>query len=183
MDDKHLRNKLGKIHLYAGEGKGKTTAAVGLAIRAAGNGLNVLFMQFLKDGNSGEIRILKQIPNIQVINSNPVNKFVFTMNEQEKNETKSKMEASFLEVQNIVKKEEIDLLILDETLGAISTGMISESKTIEFLKGKPEHLEVVLTGRGPSKKLIELADYYSEIKAIKHPYETEKLLARQGIEF
>lgn len=97
MDDKHLRNKLGKIHLYAGEGKGKTTAAVGLAIRAAGNGLNVLFMQFLKDGNSGEIRILKQIPNIQVINSNPVNKFVFTMNEQEKNETKSKMEASFLE--------------------------------------------------------------------------------------
>ena len=65
------KNNLGKIHLYAGDGKGKTTAAVGLAVRAAGNGLNILFMQFLKAGNSGEINILKQIPNIKILDTNP----------------------------------------------------------------------------------------------------------------
>jgi len=79
-------------------------------------------------------------------------------------------------------REGVDLLILDEVMAAITTGMLAEQDVIDFLKTKPEHLEVALTGRGPSQALIDLADYVSEVVMRKHPYETSGLLGRKGIE-
>lgn len=105
------------------------------------------------------------------------------MNEEEKAETKTWCESYLMRGISAVDEKEIDLLILDEALGAISTGMLSEHVLLDFLKKKPENLEIVLTGRDPSQALIDIADYYSEICAAKHPYNTEQLMARPGIEY
>lgn len=175
--------KEGKIHIYAGDGKGKTTAAIGLSVRAAGYGYRVLFSQFLKDGQSSEIKILENISQIEVLQAQAIKKFVFAMNQQEKIETKQITEEYFAKLIIRLEEKKTDVLILDEILGAISTGMLAEEKLLEFLKNKPKNLEVVLTGRDPSPDLIKLTDYYSKIEAVKHPYQTEHLKARQGIEF
>lgn len=173
----------GKIHIYSGDGKGKTTASVGLAVRAAGYGLNVLFTQFLKNGKSSELKILKKIPGIRLLLTKPISKFVFLMNQEEKEKTKKLTQEYFEEIIRIAREKQIDLLIMDEILGALTTGMLAEEKLLKFIQEKPKNLEMVLTGRDPSEPLIDIADYYSKIESIKHPYETEGLKAREGIEF
>lgn len=183
MENKQPNITTGIIHLYAGDGKGKTTAAVGLAVRAAGYGLRVMFIQFLKFGDSSELKILQNLPNVKVLSGMPTRKFTFVMNEEEKAETKAWCESHLVQGISAADENEIDLLILDEALGAISSGMLSEQVLLDFLKTKPENLEVVLTGRDPSQALIDIADYYSEIRAVKHPYNKEKLMARPGIEY
>ncbi|HNZ63493.1 MAG TPA: cob(I)yrinic acid a,c-diamide adenosyltransferase [Bacillota bacterium] len=175
-----IREKLGLIHIYCGDGKGKTTAVTGLAVRARGSGLNVLMTQFLKSGTSGELKPLRDL-GVEVISGKYSQKFVFMMNEEEKAETKAQCEKRFREV-TAKSREGVDLLILDEVMAAITTGMLAEQDVIDFLKTKPEHLEVALTGRGPSQALIDLADYVSEVVMRKHPYETSGLLGRKGIE-
>ncbi|NLJ70591.1 MAG: cob(I)yrinic acid a,c-diamide adenosyltransferase [Clostridiaceae bacterium] len=183
MENNQAKITTGKIHLYAGDGKGKTTAAVGLVVRAAGYGLRVMFIQFLKYGDSSELKVLQNLPNVKVLSGMPTQKFTFVMNEEEKAETKSWCESHLMQGISAADEKEIDVLILDEALGALSTGMLSEQVLLDFLNKKPETLEVVLTGRDPSQALIEIADYYSEIHAVKHPYNTEKLMARPGIEY
>ncbi len=176
-----IRESLGKIHLYAGDGKGKTTAAAGLAVRASGNGLKVLFAQFLKSGTSAELKQMEKL-GISVISGQPFTKFVFQMNAEEKQESReffeNRLEEVFAEV-----RADYDLLILDEVLGAISTEMISEERLLELLQAKPGLLEVVITGRDPSAGIIARSDYYTEMKMHKHPYESEGLGARAGIEY
>jgi cob(I)alamin adenosyltransferase len=176
-----IREQLGLIHLYCGDGKGKTTASVGLAVRAKGSGLRVLFVQFLKSRQSGELGPLRDL-GIEVVSGQPSGKFVFQMDEEEKAANR------IFHRQRLADAVErsragIDLLVLDEILGAISTGMIDEEELISFLRTKPPHLELVLTGRDPSEKLIECADYISEVVMIKHPYEHSKMPARPGIEY
>lgn len=178
-----MQKETGKIHIYAGDGKGKTTAGVGLAVRAAGSGLRVLYTQFLKDGKSSEIKILKEIKQIEFFRGEPVRKFVFAMPDQERVHTKEQCEQYFSEIVAKAESGAYDLLIMDEIIAAMNVNMLDIQEVICFLKKKPQDLEVVLTGRDPAPQLIELADYYSEILARKHPYETEKLQARKGIEF
>ncbi|MDD2427835.1 MAG: cob(I)yrinic acid a,c-diamide adenosyltransferase [Eubacteriales bacterium] len=178
---KDIREKLGKIHLYAGDGKGKTTAAVGLAVRASGNGLKVLFVQFLKSGDSAELAQMEKL-GISVVSGQPSSKFVFQMNSAEKGESRDFFEHRLEEIFRQVKAG-YDLLVLDEVLGAVSTGMVSEKRLIDLLQSKPPQLEVVITGRDPSDDLIAHCDYYSEIKMRKHPYVSEGLSARAGIEY
>lgn len=175
--------KTGKVHIYAGNGKGKTTAAVGLAVRAAGYGLRVLFIQFLKFGDSSELNILRKLPQIKVLSGMPTQKFVFRMNDQEKNQTKICSQNYFEQAKKLAEENQVDLIIFDEILDAIGTGMLVEQELIDFIQKKSSKIELVITGRNPSQDLIELADYYSEISAIKHPYETENLIGRKGIEF
>lgn len=176
-----IREKLGLVHLYCGDGKGKTTAAVGLAVRAAGSGLSVLFVQFLKTGRSAELEPLREL-GVGVVSGQPFPKFVFQMNEGEKAETRAFHRQRLAEAIEKSKKG-LDLLILDEIMGALATGIIDERDVIDFLRTKPDHLEVVLTGRDPPASLIEAADYVSEIIMRKHPYESKGTQARQGIEF
>ena len=159
----------GLIHIYHGDGKGKTTAAVGLAVRCAGGGGKVLFCQFLKDGKSCEYFCLKNIENITLAPCLEDVKFTFMMNEEEK-----KAAAKFYNdlFENAVKSAaDYDLLVLDEVLDVVNVGFLSRERLENFIENKPRSLEVVLTGRDPSDKLCEKADYITEMKKIKHPYD------------
>lgn len=170
----------GLIHLYCGDGKGKTSAAAGLALRAAGAGRKVLFTQFLKDGSSSEIGVLKKIENISALLCEKPYGFYANMTAQER--IAAKEDYSKLLFEALRQSADFDLLVLDEVIPACNRGVVEETKLADFLKTKPEHLEVVLTGRDPSEKLAALADYITEMKKIRHPYD-KGIAARQGIEF
>lgn len=161
----------GLIHIYCGDGKGKTTAAVGLAIRCAGGGGNVLFYQFLKNGKSSEIAALKRINEIELIDGYEGIKFSFNMTDDEKKIAADYYTLKFKEIVNKVNEKNYDMLILDEAVNAINLGYISIDSILAFLINKPFGLEVIMTGRNPDKKLMALADYISEIVKIKHPFD------------
>lgn len=171
----------GLIHIYCGDGKGKTTAAMGLAIRAAGHGKTVLILQFLKGRPTGELTSLGKIPGIQVLRGKEGMAFSFQMTPEERIQTKALHEEHLRLAMGRAQTGECQVLILDEVMSAVSTGLLEENMVTEFLKAKPEHLEVVLTGRNPPPQWIELADYVTEMKMIKHPYE-RGIAARDGIE-
>ncbi len=174
--------ELGLIHIYCGDGKGKTTAAMGLGMRAAGRNKKVLLTQFLKDNDTGELISIEKIgENFKVFKGAPVKKFFKFMTEEEQIATKNEHENRFKEVAKKAIDEKIDLLILDEIIASTNLDLVSLEEVVSFLENKPEGLEVVLTGRNPNEKLIELADYVSEVKAIKHPYE-KGITSRIGIE-
>lgn len=174
-----MREK-GLVHIYCGDGKGKTSAAIGLAVRAAGRGKKVLISRFLKTDNSGEVMILKEIPGITVLPCEKSFGFLFRMSEEQKKEAASYYQEQF--EKTVKMAERYDLLILDEMMASISGKMVPEERVLQFLQEKPENLEVVLTGRNPSDRLKEEADYISEILAVRHPYE-QGIPAREGIEY
>lgn len=172
----------GCIHIYCGDGKGKSTAAMGLTIRAAGSGMQVLLTQFLKTGESSEMKILREIPNVHLLFcKDKIKGFVWNMSEEQKCCTREMYRELFEEVCERALQLQVDLLVLDEFNSAYNYGFVDQEKALNFLKNKPEHMEVVLTGRDPAPELLELADYVSEIKKIKHPFDAG-LPARVGIE-
>ena len=170
----------GLIHIYCGDGKGKTTAAMGLAVRCAGSGRKVLLLQFLKDGKSSEFASLAHVPGIEAVPQTCTFGFTWTLAPEEKEEARAYytglLEDAFR------RAEGFDLLILDEALGACAAGMIDEGRLLELLEGRPPELEAVLTGRDPSRALLDAADYVTEMKKVKHPYE-RGVAARRGIEY
>ena len=170
----------GLIHIYCGDGKGKTTAATGLAIRAAGAGKKVIFTQFFKDGSSSEIKVLQGVENICVMHCQTVRGFWRRMDDIQK--VRASEDYTKLLADVITAAADADLLVLDEIVSACNHGTIAEVAVTDFLRNKPENLEVVLTGRNPSDALLELADYVTEMRKIKHPYDCG-IAARKGIEF
>lgn len=172
----------GLIHLYSGDGKGKTTAAMGLCVRAAGHGMRVLICQFLKDGNSGERRAMENIPGITFMKAPEHVSFTFRMTPEEKRAASQYWDHMLEEAVRLADSGAYDMLLLDEAVYAAGAGMIDEDRLIRFLQQKPEKLEVVLTGRDPDDKLIPLCDYYSEIRCVKHPFD-RGVQAREGIEY
>lgn len=174
--------ELGLIHIYCGDGKGKTTAAMGLGMRAVGRDKKVLLTQFLKDNETGELNSIEKLgANFEVFKGIPVKKFFKFMSPEEQMVTKMEHEERFNEVTQKAINENFDLLILDEIIASTNLDLVPLGEVITFLENKPKGLEVILTGRNPNEKLIELADYVSEIKAIKHPYE-KGINSRIGIE-
>jgi cob(I)alamin adenosyltransferase len=171
----------GLIHIYCGDGKGKTTAAVGLAVRCAGRGNKVLMVQFLKSRDSGELYSLAKLPDIEVMRGKESKKFTFQMNEEEKHALLIEHNKMFEQVLAKIKNGGYSLLILDEVIGALNAKVFEMPKLIEFLRHKPENLEVVLTGRNPAPELVEIADYVSEMRKVKHPMD-KGIMAREGIE-
>lgn len=171
----------GLIHIYCGDGKGKTTAAVGLAVRCAGRGNKVLLVQFLKSRDSGELYSLAKLPDIEVMRGKESKKFTFQMNEEEKHALLIEHNKMFEQVLGKIKSGGYSLLILDEVIGALNAKVFEMPKLIEFLQHKPENLEVVLTGRNPAPELVEIADYVSEMRKVKHPMD-KGIMAREGIE-
>ena len=172
----------GLIHIYCGEGKGKTTAAVGLGVRACGSGMRVVLAQFLKGNSSGERRVLERLPGFFLIPGPESVKFTFQMTPREMEEARRQSGAMLRAAVETARRETCGLLILDEVFGAVSTGVLQAEDVLNFLRGKPEALEVVLTGRDPAPEFLQLADYVSEIRKIKHPYD-RKVPARKGIEY
>ena len=165
------------LHIYHGNGKGKTTSAIGLSIRAVGAGLKVIFVQFLKDGNSSEINILEKMADIKILYCNICNKFTFQMNNAEKLIVTERHNFMI----NQAFSEKADMIILDEFLDAYNKNMI-DKKISEKLILKNIEKEIILTGRNPSELFLEKADYISEINSIRHPYE-KGITARKGIEY
>ena len=172
------------IQIYCGDGKGKTTAALGLAVRAAGREKRVLIARFLKTDDSGEVPVLSGIPGIQVMPCKKTFGFYFRMTDQQKKEAADYYSHQFEEVK--AQAAEFDLVILDEIMAACNYQLVSEDAVVQWLKQQKEQdvhdLEVVLTGRNPSLRIQELADYITEMKMIRHPYE-KGISARIGIEY
>ena len=174
-------NQQGLIHIYHGDGKGKTTAAVGLCIRALGRGRQVLFVQFLKSWDSGELHILSQLSNIQIMRGKPSGKFTFQMNAEEKSACLKAHNQLWADILKYLQNNTVDLLVLDELLATYHHNLLDKVSFLQFLKNKPAELEVVMTGRNPAPELLELADYISEIKKVRHPFD-QGLGARIGVE-
>lgn len=172
----------GLVHVYYGYGKGKTTAAMGLAVRAAGCGSQVLIVQFLKGRPSGEVGILQSISGITLLRSKEAKKFSWEMTNDEKRQAKQLDDELLRTAFQAAKQGECDLLVLDEALGACNAGLLDAGALLGFLREKPVELEVVLTGRDPTKKMLELADYATEMRKEKHPYD-KGVGARKGVEF
>lgn len=167
----------GLIHLYWGEGKGKTTAAMGLALRALGNGKRVVIVQFLKGGDSGEIPLLRSL-GATVYRGKSGQKFVYQMSEAEKAQTRD------MQTENLRRAlaDTADLLILDEACAACQLNMVEESLIKQAVLEKPMEQELVLTGREPADWMREAADYSTEMRCHRHPFE-QGIGARKGVEY
>lgn len=176
--------KQGLIYVITGDGKGKTTASFGLALRAAGHGWKTLIVQFLKgdDWRSGEVEyIAKHIPEIDVISCGAG--FVGIAHDNKPRSTHiKKAHEAFKIMSDKLKKGDYQLLILDEINVALDLKLIKLSHVTKFLRTKPKELHVVLTGRRAPARLIQMADMISEIKNIKHPFDAGHP-AQKGIDF
>ena len=171
----------GLIHVYCGDGKGKTTTGMGLCARAAGYGLRVLIYQFMKDNSTSERKLLSLSGNVTIIDGLTEEKFSFQMTPEEKEERRAYYAGQLRTVTQKACEEHYDLLFLDEVIYTIRAGLLDESLVLDFLKKKPARLEVILTGQEPSQALIDAADYVSEIRKVKHPFD-RGIPAREGIE-
>lgn len=167
----------GLVHLYWGEGKGKTTAAMGLALRALGAGLRVTVVQFLKDGASAELEPLRRL-GAAVYTGQKGMKFAFQMTGQEKAEVR----AQHTRLLAGALAQPCDLLVLDEACAAEELDLIEQGLLQKAVQGRPAGREVVLTGRTPAPWMTEAADYSTEMRCHRHPY-AQGVPARLGIEF
>ena len=170
------------IHTYYGDGKGKTTAAVGLAVRAAGSKMRVMFVQFLKTEFSGERNALYAFENI-TLTENPLEmKFTYEMDERERQQASVIFRGMFDRSVSLTLSERYDMIVLDEIFDAISEGLLNEADVYEFITNAPNNIEIVMTGHKPSKRFIDEADYVTEMRKEKHPFD-KGLTGRIGIEF
>ena len=174
------RLKKGLVQVYTGNGKGKTTAAIGQAIRAAGHSLRVYMIQFMKDQpNSGELKIIQKLkPNFIIKQYGQPSFF------NEKNPKKADFEIvqkAWNATERIVRSGKWDIVILDEINVVLNYKLISLEKVVELIKSKPSHVELIFTGRNAHPEILKLADLVSEILEIKHPYE-KNMMPRVGIE-
>ena len=170
------------IHIYCGDGKGKTTAAAGLTVRAAGSGMRVLFVQFLKTEFSGERQILSSLVGVTLTTCPLELKFTYDMNEQEKQQTAVMFRQLFDSSAATALSDRYDMVVFDEIFDVINEGMLSESEVFEFTANAPKSLEIVMTGHNPPQRFLDAADYVTECKKIKHPFD-KGVTARKGIEF
>lgn len=173
----------GLVHVYTGNGKGKTTAAVGLGIRAFGRGFRVLMLQFLKEHESGELVVLKRFePDFVVKRCKTSGKFTWNMNDSEMNQAREAANSLFQYAVETSQSGKWEMVILDEIFGAIKADLIDVNDVLKFIQNKDENLEIVLTGRDVPKEVVEISHYVSEINALKHPF-TNGTPARIGIEY
>ncbi|MEM3087485.1 MAG: cob(I)yrinic acid a,c-diamide adenosyltransferase [Halobacteria archaeon] len=175
-----IRNRLGLVHLYTGDGKGKTTAAFGLALRAAGHGLRVLVVQFLKGGKGpfGEAEALRHLENVTVVQFGPGG---FTGRDFPFEDGKAIVRQGWEFASNAVRSGDFDLVVLDEVPVAVRKGMLSEKEVVALLRKKAPRTEVVLTGRHAGPALQKAADLVTEMKCVKHPFE-QGVRWRWGVE-
>ena len=240
----------GLVHIYCGDGKGKTTAALGLALRAAGNGVPVVIARFLKNDGSGEVGILENVPGVYLFHCERQFGFTWTMSEEQKAEAgeyftrlferawemgcktvresvegagkadgcmagenwgsdsvsdgSSRRDTGVCDTGASIPESPVSgapvsgspasapltsppceiraLLVLDEIMAAVNSGFVANERLLAALDHRPDGLEVVLTGRGPSEELLSRADYVTEMRAVKHPYE-KGVGARKGVEY
>ncbi len=181
-----MRNTLksGLIQLYTGCGKGKTTAALGLAVRAVGMGLRVYFVQFLKPESaaSGEMNACKHLaPQLKLIRLSD-DSFLGAISEEVRKRNKALYAQDLDKIQELMQSEEYDVFILDESVNALHLGLIKWPQLESLIEAKPAQVELVFTGQPAPAQLIELADLVSNVEMVKHPYQ-QGIKARAGIEY
>ncbi|MBN2557458.1 MAG: cob(I)yrinic acid a,c-diamide adenosyltransferase [Clostridia bacterium] len=174
--------KRGLVHIYTGNGKGKTTACVGLALRMAGSGGKVLYSFMQKGFESSEIRMLRSIDGIDVYQVCTIKKFSHLLNEDERAEYRKQHEEGLIEISKRCMTGGYDMVVIDEAIGAVNEKALGIDELLTFIKEKPPGCEVVLSGRNAPVELIETADYVSEIIPVRHPFE-KGISGRKGIEF
>ena len=177
---KRKRLEKGLTQVYTGDGKGKTSAAFGLALRAIGRGLKVYVVQFIKGGfDYGELHIVDNLPNLK-LKAFGRGKFV-TEIPPTKEDVKLAKEAFNL-AEKVVNSKEYDLVILDEINVALNLKLVDVDEVIHLIGNKPKHVELILTGRYAPPEIIEVSDLVTEMKEVKHPY-TQGIPTRKGIEY
>lgn len=179
---------LGLVHVYTGKGKGKTTAAFGLALRALGEGLRVLIVQFLK----GKVPLTGEAALTKVMTRGGSARIVRFVNEEhsmfvpkkdfDENKLKGHIKKDFFLAKGLIMNGHYDLVILDEINNVITGGWLSVAEVKDLIKRRPKNVEIVLTGRNAPKEIIDMADYVTEMRQIKHPSK-KGIKARRGIEF
>jgi len=174
------RLERGLVQVYTGEGKGKSSAAFGLALRAIGRGLKVYIIQFIKGGfDYGELYIVDKLPNV-TLKAFGRGKFV-TQKPPAKVDVDFAQEALAL-AEKVVASGDYDIVILDEVNVALNLKLIELERVMKMIEDKPKHVELVLTGRYAPNEVVEVADLVTEMKEVKHPY-SKGFQARKGIEY
>lgn len=174
--------KEGLIQVYTGEGKGKTSAAVGLCIRAIACKMKIIYIYFHKEPKRwsyGEHKILKKL-GVKIFGFAQMHPYFHKG--RDKNEMRKDCLKALEFIKKVYKEDKYGLLVLDEVLISLRDGFLKEGEVLEILKLKPKKLELVLTGRGVTKGIIEKADLVSEIKKVKHPFDAG-VKSRRGIEY
>jgi cob(I)alamin adenosyltransferase len=175
---KKKTDKKGYIHIYTGDGKGKTTAAIGLAIRAAGYGMKTYIGQFMKGQHYGELTALRDHPRITIEQYGDIE---CVHREEITQKHIDQAQQGLKQARKAMHSLEYDIIILDEINVAVWFGLISAEEVIEFLNERPKNVEFILTGRRAPEAFLEMADLVSDIKEIKHYY-NQGVKARTGIE-
>ena len=168
----------GYVQVYTGDGKGKTTAAIGLSIRAAGACLKVYIAQFIKMGDYSEIKALKRFSDLITVEQFGLGRFIKGKPSQEDIEA---AKAGVEKVKSLMRSSDIDIIILEEANVAVKCGLISVNEILDLISLKPENMELIITGRGAAPEVVEKADLVTEMKEIKH-YFQKGVQARVGIE-
>lgn len=175
-----MKDDLGLVHVYTGDGKGKTTAALGLALRAVGHGLKVYMIQFMKGSiDYGELIASKQIPNLTI---KQFGRAEFVDKANPKKVDISLAEKALSHAKTILAERKYDVVILDEINVALEWKLINLNDVIELIQQRPKNVELILTGRYAHPKIITIADLVTEMKEIKHPYQ-KGIKARKGIDY
>jgi cob(I)alamin adenosyltransferase len=172
-------SEVGLVQVYTGNGKGKTTAALGQALRAAGRGLKVLIVQFMKKWDYGELHSLELVPNIAIKQFGTKD---FVLKGRAKKIDFEEAEKAFITGFEGVNSGKFDMVIFDELTVALDFDLLDLEEVVEKIKKKPENVELIITGRNAPRKIIEIADLVTEMKEIKHPYQ-KGVKARIGIEY
>lgn len=192
------------IHLYTGSGKGKTTAAIGQAVRAAGRDFRVVFAQFMKGSDTGELYVLKEMPSVMILRSEKNFGFYSQMSDADKAELREIHNEILNQILKAVEEGGCDLVVLDEITYPVKWGLLDKEKLDmllalagerepgertsvyagagKALAGPGRSVEIVMTGRDAAEFLWEKADYITEMRALRHPYE-KGVTARRGIEY
>jgi cob(I)alamin adenosyltransferase len=173
----------GYVQVYTGNGKGKTTAAIGQAVRSAGNGLTVYMLQFLKTGETGELEIAKLLGDkFHIYRFQSVEGFFWNLNDEEKVILEKEVNTAYNFAMDVVKNNICDVFILDEIMAVLSNKLLTEQQVINLIGNKPINMELILTGRNVPESIVEKADLVTEMKSVKH-YIDKGVYAREGIEF
>jgi cob(I)alamin adenosyltransferase len=174
------RLERGLVQVYTGDGKGKTSAAFGLALRAVGRGLKVYVIQFIKGGfDYGELYVVKRLPNFKL---KAFGRGKFVTDIPPKNDDIKLAKEAFELAKEVVNSGEHDVVVLDEINVALHVKLIETEKVVDLIRSKPKHVELILTGRYAPSEVVELADLVTEMKEIKHPF-TNGVPQRKGIDY
>lgn len=173
----------GLVQIYTGDGKGKTTAAIGQGMRAYGNNLRVYMVQFLKGRKTGELNTINELgDNFKLFRFEKPRDFVWNLNEEQKEELKYEIKEGYKFVLETIKESKCDVLIIDEIMGVLSNKFLTVDEVLYIIDNKPSNMELILTGRNVPKEIVEKADLVTEMKCIKHYFE-KGIPARKGIEY